>query len=69
MCHYIGLSKYHCGICVNPNDPVQIERAIRYLIDNKREAYLMGQNGRRAVLEEYNWENQAKKYIQVIKEL
>ena len=63
------VSKYHCGICVNPNDPVQIERAIRYLIDNKREAYLMGQNGRRAVLEEYNWENQAKKYIQVIKEL
>jgi glycosyltransferase involved in cell wall biosynthesis len=61
--------KYHCGICVNPNDILQIETAIRYLVDNKEKAYQMGQNGRRAVLEEYNWEKQAQNYISVINNL
>ena len=30
------------------------------------DTYQMGQNGRRAVLEEYNWESQAKLYIEVL---
>lgn len=60
------VKKYRCGICVDPNNPTQIENALKYLINNKMEAYQMGQNGRRAVIEEYNWENQSKKYIEVI---
>ena len=63
------VQKYHCGICVNPNDVQQIKEAICFLVKNKREAYEMGQNGRKAVLEEYNWESQAKKYISIIKSL
>lgn len=63
------VKKYHCGICVDPNDVYSIERAIRYLIENKEEAYEMGQNGRRAVIEEYNWENEAKKYISIINKI
>lgn len=63
------VEKYHCGICVNPNNVEQIEQAIRFLVTHKREAYEMGQNGRRAVLEEYNWEKQAKNYIKIIENL
>ncbi len=60
------VNKYHCGICVNPNDVTSIRNAIKYLIEHKEEAYEMGQNGRRAVLEEFNWEIEEKKYITII---
>ena len=60
------VKRYYCGICVDPNDPLAIRNAINYLIDNKEVAYEMGQNGRRAVLEEYNWEKQAENYIRII---
>lgn len=61
--------KWHCGICVNPNNKDSIKQAIDYLIQNKYEAYIMGQNGRKAVVEEYNWDVQAKKYIEIINNL
>lgn len=61
--------KYHCGICVDPNSVSSIENAIRYLVENKLEAYTMGQNGKKAVIEEYNWERQAALYLSVITEL
>lgn len=60
------VNKYHCGICVDPNDVSSIESAIRYLVEHKQEAYEMGQNGRRAVIEEFNWDNEAKKMITII---
>ena len=63
------VNKYHCGICVNPDDVDSIRSAIKYLINHKKEAYEMGQNGRRAVLEEYNWDREAKKYISIIKDM
>ena len=63
------VEKYHCGICVDPNNVQQIEDAIRFLVEHKEEAYRMGQNGRQAVLREYNWENQARNYIGVINSL
>ncbi len=63
------VDKYRCGICVDINEPKQIENAIRYLIDNKKEAYQMGQNGRRAVIEEFNWGKQAERYINKIKSI
>lgn len=44
-----------CGICVDPLDPQSIASAIRYFIDNPREAERMGLNGQRAVYEQYNW--------------
>lgn len=62
-------AKYHCGICVNPNDVESIRSAIEYLVTHKEEAYEMGQNGRRAVIEEYNWEKQAEAYISIINQI
>lgn len=58
--------KYNCGICVDPHNVKQIKEAIQYLVENKETAYQMGQNGRRAVLEEYNWGNQAKIYTDLL---
>lgn len=62
------IDEYKCGICVNPQNEEEIKSALEYMINNKAEAYKMGQNGRRAVLEKYNWESQAMKYIQIINE-
>lgn len=63
------VEKYNCGICVNPNNINEIETAIRYLTENKELAYRMGQNGRKAVIDEFNWENQSKIYIEVLNKL
>ena len=63
------VEKYNCGICVDPHNPEEIRKAIVYLLDHKEEAYQMGQNGRRAVIEEFSWDSQVKGYLNVIKEL
>lgn len=63
------VEKYHCGICVRPHSVEDFKNAIGYLLTHKREAYEMGQNGRRAVLEEYSWDSQAKNVIKVIRNL
>ena len=58
-----------CGLTVNPLDPEEIARAIEYLIDHPDEAHRMGENGRRAVLEKYNWEAEGKKLLVLYEEL
>ena len=54
-----------CGICVNPLEPNQIAKAIDYLSSNPTEAKEMGQNGREAVLHEYNWSVEEKKLFRL----
>jgi glycosyltransferase involved in cell wall biosynthesis len=48
-----------CGICVDPLDPKAIAAAIDYLVSSPDIAKSMGERGRRAVLEKYNWEVEA----------
>jgi len=55
----------NCGICVNPLDPKEIAKAIEYLIEHPDEARKMGENGRKAVLEKYNWQNEEKKLLKL----
>lgn len=57
------IEEYNCGILVNSTDISQISEAIIYLLTNSEEAQKMGQNGRKAVLEKYNWEREAKKLL------
>lgn len=52
------IDTYHCGICVNPHDIPSITCAIEYLLLHPEEARQMGDNGRRAVQEKYNWASQ-----------
>ena len=58
-----------CGLTVNPLDPEEIAHAIEYLINHPDEARRMGENGRQAVLEKYNWETEGKKLLALYEKL
>jgi glycosyltransferase involved in cell wall biosynthesis len=57
------VGKYACGILVDPTNSQQIANAVLNLINNQDLARQMGQNGRKAVLEYFNWENEQQKLI------
>jgi len=63
------VEKNNCGICVDPTKPEEIAKAIKYLITHPDEAKKMGENGRKAVLEKYNWEKESEKLLNVYKEI
>jgi glycosyltransferase involved in cell wall biosynthesis len=52
-----------CGLCVDPMDAAAIAKAIDYLVQHPDEARQMGENGRRAVLERYNWSVEEAKLL------
>ncbi|MFM7662105.1 MAG: glycosyltransferase family 4 protein [Bacteroidota bacterium] len=58
------LEKNYCGICVDPTNPKAIAEAINYLQNHPIEAKEMGQNGRRLVLETYNWKAEERKLFE-----
>lgn len=57
------IEKYHCGICVEPDNVEQISETISFLKDNPTIAFEMGQNGRNAVSKEFIWEKEAEKLL------
>jgi len=59
----------NCGITVDPLNPREIAAAIEFIISHPEEARKMGENGCRAVIEKYNWENEGKKLIRLYEEL
>lgn len=58
-----------CGLCVDPLDPNEIAKAIQWLIENPEQAKKLGENGRKAVEEKYNWESEVKKLLRILNEL
>jgi glycosyltransferase involved in cell wall biosynthesis len=52
-----------CGLCVDPEDDAAIAAAVRYLSENPQEAQRLGQNGRKAARERYNWDVEALKLL------
>lgn len=58
-----------CGICIDPLDPAALADAIRWLLEHPEAAEQMGQNGRHAVLEHYNWQREAQKLLATYAEL
>lgn len=63
------MKKYNCGLLVDPKNSEQIADAINYLVEHKKEAWKMGQEGRRAVIEEYSWDAQSKIYMKIVNSL
>ena len=61
--------EYKFGMLVDPKNPEQIAEAINYLAQHKEEAYKMGQEGRRAVIEKYNCDVVSKEYVEIIRSL
>jgi glycosyltransferase involved in cell wall biosynthesis len=52
-----------CGLCVDSEDPVAITKAISWLLEHPAEAQTMGERGRQAVIEQYNWDTQGRKLL------
>lgn len=52
-----------CGLCVDPHDPRAVAAAIDELVFDQDKARRMGENGRKAVVERYNWEVEEKKLL------
>ena len=58
-----------CGLTVDPLDPEASAEAIEYLLTHPEEASQMGQRGRKAALERYNWETEQGTLLQLYQEL
>jgi glycosyltransferase involved in cell wall biosynthesis len=52
-----------CGLLVDPLDPAAIARAADYLLTHPHEAETMGQRGRQAVRDFFNWDREADKLL------
>lgn len=63
------LIKNDCGICVDPENSVEIAEAIKFLLNNPDKSKQMGKNGRKNILEKYNWEAEGKKLISIYQKL
>lgn len=63
------IERNNCGICVNPLDSAEIAAAITWICDHPMEAKVMGENGRHAVVEQYNWEREKETLLQIYKSL
>lgn len=55
------ITKYNCGIAINPESVEELVNAILYLKNNPEMARIMGENGKYAVESEYNWKTQELK--------
>ncbi len=58
-----------CGLFVNPKDPEDISKAIKYLGANPDEAKKMGERGRKLIEEKYNWQKEEEKIIRLYSHL
>ena len=63
------VEKEKCGVCVNPLDSREIAKAIEFLGNSDEEAKDMGERGKRAVLEKYNWAIEELKLLKVYQEV
>lgn len=61
--------KYRFGICVDAENELEIASAIQYLLEHEEEAKQMGLNGRKAIFEEFNWEKEQMKLLDLYTEL
>lgn len=58
-----------CGLLTDATKISDIYNAIKYLLLHPDEAKEMGENGRKAVLEKYNWEKESKKLLKIYNNL
>ncbi|MBU3220657.1 glycosyltransferase [Clostridium algidicarnis] len=63
------VDKEDCGICINPNSIEDIRKAINYIMTNQDKARLMGENGKRASVDKYNWGTQEKILLDLYRSL
>lgn len=59
------IKKWQCGLVVEAGDVDGLSKAILTLLEDKEKARRMGQRGRKAAEEEYNWKSQEKHLLEV----
>lgn len=63
------IQQHQFGICVDPENTEEIAAAMTYLLDHPEEARRMGENGRRAVREVFNWGVEEKKLLALYEDI
>ncbi len=63
------VAQYNIGLCVDPDNTDELSKAISYLLYHPDEAKRMGENGRKAVKEEFNWGVQEKKLVALYQDI
>lgn len=58
-----------CGLLVDPQAPQAVAEAMQWILDHPAEAETMGQCGRAAVEQHYNWAPEAQKLLALYKQL
>ncbi len=63
------IEEVSCGICVDPMNPKAIAEAMKKYIEHPDLARQHGANGKKAILEKYNWTIEEKKLINIYNQL
>lgn len=63
------VNRADCGILIDPTSVDDIADAISYLFEHPEDARRMGANGRKAVLERYNWSAMEADFLQAYRHL
>jgi len=63
------ISEIGCGISVNPTDPKAIADSIEFLYSNPDSRKQMGENGKKALMEKYNWEAEQGKLLDIYEKI
>ena len=60
---------HNCGICIEPGNYHELLEAINYIFSNKDESFRMGQRGKKAINDKYNWKTEEDKYLSLVKKI
>ena len=63
------ITKYNCGITVDPQDPADIAEKMLFMVTNPEKAALMGENGKAAVAAHYCWETEGAALVKAYQKL
>jgi len=59
----------NCGLTANPYKPDDIAEKVNFLLQNSEQANKMGQNGKKAIKEKFNWGIESQILIEVYKKI
>jgi glycosyltransferase involved in cell wall biosynthesis len=63
------MKEVQCGILVEPGQPEALAEAIQWLLEHPAEAQAMGNRGRQAILQTYNWNSQAQLLLDLYRKI
>lgn len=63
------IEKEQCGLVVDPLDVTAISRAIEFILTHPENARIMGENGHRAIINNYNWEKEGEKLLSLYQQI